>query len=96
MARSIYVYYRINAAALPEVAAAVRRFQAALSNAYPALQVAVLRRPGEKDGEVTLMETYAMPGGVNESVQAQIAAAATALAPWQRGARHTEVFESLP
>jgi hypothetical protein len=37
-----------------------------------------------------------MPGGVGEDLQAAIDNAARALAPWQRGPRHTEVFEPLP
>ena len=96
MSRSLYVYYRIDAASLDEAAAAVREFHARLRETTPGLQASLLRRPGAQDGQVTLMETYAMPGGIGQPLQAEIdAAAATVLAPWQRGPRHTEVFEPL-
>jgi hypothetical protein len=95
LARALYVYYRIDAARLVDAAAAVRAFQAVLRRACPDLQAALLRRPGEQDGLVTLMETYAMPGGIDAALQAKIDTAAAVLAPWQRSARHTEVFEPL-
>ena len=95
MARSLYVYYRIDAASLGDVAAAVRGLQADLREANPALQAALLRRPGDQDGLVTVMETYAMPGGISVALQADIDDAAGCLVPWLRGARHTEVFEPL-
>ncbi len=95
MPRSLYVYYRIDAASVAEVAAAVRGFQARLCEAHPGLQLALLRRPGQQDGQVTLMETYAMPGGIGDALQVRIDEAARCLAPWLRGARHTEVFEPL-
>ena len=95
MARALYVYYRIDAARLVDAAAAVRSFQAALRQTHPHLQAALLRRPGEQDGQVTLMETYAMPGGIDAALQSTIDSAAATLVPWQRGGRHTEVFEPL-
>jgi hypothetical protein len=95
LARSLYVYYRIDAASVAEAVSAVGTFQARLRESHPALQAALLRRPGEQDGQVTFMETYAMPGGVNDGLQAAIDTAARILQPWQRGARHTEVFEPL-
>ena len=70
-------------------------YQARLRESHPGLDARLLRRPGGPDGQVTLMETYAMPGGVSEAVQARIDEAATCLAAWLRGARHTEVFEPL-
>ena len=96
MARSLYVYYRIDAASVNEAASAVRAFQARLLGFHPELQAALLRRPGEQDGQVTLMETYAMPhGGISDARRARIDDAAACLAPLLRGARHTEVFEPL-
>jgi hypothetical protein len=95
LARALYIYYRIDAARLAEAASTVHAFQALLRHAHPPLQAALLRRPGEHEGQVTLMETYAMPGGIDDALQSKIDSAATALAPWQRGARHTEVFEPL-
>jgi hypothetical protein len=95
LARALYVYYRIDAASLAEAASTVQGFQAFLRHAHPQLQAALLRRPGEQEGQVTLMETYTMPGGIDAALQAKIDSAATALAPWLRGERHTEVFEPL-
>ncbi len=95
MARSLFVYYRRDAASVVDAACAVRAFQVRLREAHPGLQAAVLRRPGEQDGQATLMETYAMPGGISDALQARIEEAAACLAPWLRGARHTEVFEPL-
>lgn len=95
MARSLYVYYRIDAASVAEVVAAVRSFQLRLGESHPGLQAALLRRPGEQDGQLTLMETYAMPGGISDALQARIDEAAACLATWLRGTRHTEVFEPL-
>jgi hypothetical protein len=93
--RALYVYYRIDAASLADAVAVVRGFQSHLREVHPGLQAALLRRPGDQDGDVTLMETYAMPHGVDEALQARIDEAAAPLARWQRGARHTEVFELL-
>jgi hypothetical protein len=93
--RTLYVYYRIDAASLADAVAAVRDFQSRLRDANPGLQAALLRRPGDQHGDVTLMETYAMPDGVDEALQARIDDAAAPLARWQRSARHTEVFEPL-
>ncbi len=95
MARSLYVYYRVDAAGVADAASAVRTFQSRLGESHPELQAALLRRPGEQDGQVTLMETYAMPGGISGALQARIDEAAACLAPWLRGTRHTEVFEPL-
>ena len=95
MARSLYVYYRIDAAKLGDAVESVRGFQAQLCEGHPALQAALLRRPGEHDGQVTLMETYAMPGGISGALQARIEDVARCLMPWLRGARHVEVFEPL-
>jgi len=96
LARTLYVYYRIDAASVAPAVAAVQAFQARLCAAHPGLQAALMRRPGEQDGQVTLMETYALPPeGIDAALQAGIDDAAAILAPWQRGARHTEVFEPL-
>lgn len=95
MGRTLYVYYRIDASSLDDVVATVLAMQARLRRDHPGLQAGLLRRPGDHDGQVTLMETYAAPQGVDAALQACIDAAAAALARWQRGARHTEVFEPL-
>ncbi|WP_284620401.1 DUF4936 family protein [Aquabacterium humicola] len=95
----LYVYYRIDAGALAAVREAVMAMQAALRSEQPTLEAALLRRPEAKDGEITLMETYAAPGGIDAALQARIegsaAAAFAALAGCLRSPRHVERFEPL-
>ena len=89
----LYVYYRVKAAHAPALQARVRAMQAELAQRH-AVQVALKRRPQEKDGEQTWMEIYlAAPEGFMHSLDA--AAAAAGLAQ-QAGPRHTEVFVDLP
>lgn len=90
MASRLYVYYRVPEAALAATVAAVRAVQATLVQQHPGLQAELLRRPEPRDGEVTLMETYA--GGLTDAVRAAIIRATSKLPQ----PRHTEVFESLP
>ena len=59
MPRELYVYYKVESARLPAAAAAVRQVQARLRQRWPGLRMALLRRPGDDKGLVTLMETYA-------------------------------------
>lgn len=54
-----FIYYRVAQADLAPALAVVREFQRKMASGSPALRCAVLRRPGETDGRVTLMETYA-------------------------------------
>ena len=89
MARRLYVYYRVPQAQLPATVAAVRQVQAALVAAHPGLQAELLRRPELRDGEVTLMETYAGP--LTNVVLAAITQATSALPQ----PRHSEHFDTL-
>jgi hypothetical protein len=94
--RRLYVYYRVAVADLEPCVLAVRSLQAELRRAHPDLICELLQRPGSEDadGQRTLMETYARPGGVDDALQAHMAhAAATALALLAAGQRHVEVFE---
>lgn len=54
-----FVYYRVASPDLAPALAVVREFQRQLASESPALCCTVLRRPGEAEGRVTLMETYA-------------------------------------
>lgn len=83
------VYYRVPAAGLDATVAAVRAMQAALAAAHPGLRCALLRRPGLRDGEVTLMETYAGP--LAPHFEAALDHAARALPR----PRHVERFEPV-
>ena len=89
MARRLYVYYRVPEADLPATLAAVRQVQAALQAAHPGLLADLLRRPELRDGEVTLMETYAGP---LTPALAQAITEATSALPQPR---HSEWFHTL-
>jgi hypothetical protein len=80
--RRRYVYYRVPQDAVADVVAALRSELAGGG-------FELLRRPETADGLATLMEVYA-PGA--EAAEPRIAAL---VAPWLRGERHVEVFETL-
>ena len=91
----LFVYYRVAESAAEAACSAAVAMQAKLCTAYPGLQARLLRRPEAADGRCTLMETYSCGagGGVGSVLQSVIAqAATTAMAGWQLGERHTEVF----
>ena len=93
MSARLYVYYKVPQAALPATVAAALQAQAALRSTHPGLQAALMRRPELRDGQVTLMETYA--GVLTPAVEAAIAEATSALPQ----PRHSERFiplEPLP
>ena len=92
--RRLFVYYRVPGAELSTVVAAVRELQAALRARHPCLKAALLRRPELRDGAVTLMETYAAAGGIDDVFAAAIERHATDAGLPQP--RHVEVFEPLP
>jgi hypothetical protein len=89
MARRLYVYYRVPQAQLAATVAAVRQVQAALAATHPGLQPELLRRPDLRDGDVTLMETYAGP--LTDAVLEAITQATSALPQ----PRHSEHFDTL-
>lgn len=91
MDRRLYVYYRVPEPALAATVAAVRAVQAALTEAHPGLRAELLRRPGLRDGEVTLMETYAATAGISPALQAAITQASGTLPQ----PRHNESFDPL-
>ena len=96
MAERLYVYYRVDQADFVAVRAAALDVQATLRRDHPGLQAELLRRPDLRDGQATLMETYAQADGVDAALaQAIEAAAAKSLARWLKGPRHCERFEPL-
>ena len=96
MAERLYVYYRVDQADFVAVRAAALNLQASLRHAHPGLQAELMRRPDLRDGQITLMETYAQADGVDAALaQAIEAAAAKSLARWLKGPRHCERFEPL-
>jgi len=95
--RELFIYYRIRVDAARAARGAVGTMQAQLTQRHPGLTARLLRRPDEHDQQQTWMEIYAMqrdgePAGVTPQIEADIAAAAAALAPFIAGTRHTEVF----
>ena len=98
MARELYVYYKVDAARLLAAAAAARQLQERLIQRWPGLRMSVLRRPGEDQGQVTLMETYAAIDAASLAVfSATLAAevAAEVAAGRLPASRHDEWFEPL-
>ncbi len=94
MARRLYVYYRVAATALPAALQAVLAMQASLVQAHPGLCAELLRRPGLREGDVTLMEAYTGPA----SALADTLLLALAQAAARSGlpnARHAEWFDEL-
>ena len=95
----LYVYYRVAESQWRAALLVVREFQQRLCRECPGLRARVLRRPGERSDDVTLMEIYAFDDGrargIDEPLRARIEAAATALSPLLASARHVEVFEPL-
>jgi Domain of unknown function (DUF4936) len=93
-ARRLFVYYSVAEASLGPALANAGRLQAQLKREWPDLVAELLRRPGSKDGQVTLMETYQRPGGLSLADEARIAALADELGAGRE--RHVEAFEPLP
>lgn len=96
MSRELFVYWH----AAPEQAAAaqavVGTWQRRLAASNPGLVTRLYRRSDERGERVTLMETYARAGGIDDALQATLVAEGNReTAPWRQGARHVEVFEPL-
>jgi hypothetical protein len=88
MPQHAYIYFRV---ARKDEAAAVAAVRDMQSRWAGQLSVEVLRRADEAGKTVTLMEIYR---GVTAEQQRRIEdEAASRLAPWLVGERHTEVFE---
>ena len=79
-------------AALPALLAELRPLQAGLMAAHPGLRAALLRRPELRDGEVTVMESYAGgdPAAWSPALEQAVAARPALPAP-----RHAETFDEL-
>lgn len=103
----LYVYYRVPAARLPEATAGVHAMQQMLRQRHPGLQAALLQRTdvaagtdadaADKTADITLMETYATPGGLDDAFSAELdAAVSTWMAACGAGPRHVERFARLP
>lgn len=99
--RQLFIYWRCSSVDAPAALTAARTLQQALRERHPGLICALYLRSDATGPEATLLETYAveagpMPEGVGPALQQAIdAAAVAALTPWQRGARHVEVFDAV-
>ncbi len=86
----LYVYYRVRADDAARLQPQVRAMQDALSHRHQ-VQASLKRRPEEKDGRQTWMETYL---NVPEHFAAALAGAAASLTLID-GERHIETFVDL-
>lgn len=95
--RELFIYYRSQPDHAAAVQARVHDFQAALRRAHPGLVARLLRRPEERNGLLTWMETYSIEPmahscRIDDELQRQIESHAQCLNGLIDGARHTEVF----
>ena len=96
-ARELFVWYRVRRESADEARAAVATLQRTLRAEWPGLHARLLARDA---GEAaTWMETYSRPAasagddrGVDETLEAAIAAAAVGLERLIDGPRHVEAF----
>jgi len=97
VARELYVWYRVRRDRADEARAAVLDLQRSLRSKHPGLQARLLVRD---NGETsTWMETYSRPAqstgdilGIDDPIEAAIAAAALPLEGLIEGPRHVEAF----
>jgi len=96
--RSLFIYWKLPAAAAEAALQAARLWQAELRAAHPHLVTHLYRRTDARavaEGLTTVMESYAAPGGVNAMLQAAIdSAGQTGLRPFGAPQRHAELFDA--
>jgi hypothetical protein len=96
MARELFIYWHLASAGdAAEVLAAAQQLQQQLRLRLPGLQARLYRRSDAAAGAFTVMETYALRGGLGPAQQALIVQAGDeALTRWCAGGqRHVEGFE---
>ena len=97
MSRELFIYWHVAPDRFDAAGAAMAAFQQTLQQQHAGLVPRLYRRSDADSGRATVMETYAMPGGVSDALQTAIVVqSAQAAAPWCNGVRHVEVFEPLP
>jgi len=100
-ARELFVWYRVRRDRADAARVAVLAMQRTLCSERPGLQARLLVRD---DGETsTWMETYSLSSlntgdgrGIDETIEAAIAAAAVRLDGLIDGPRHVEAFREVP
>lgn len=93
MRLELYVYYHVAERVLPPTLLAASAMQARLAREHPGLECRLLRRPHNATDEVTLMEIYRHPAGIDARLEAAITAAMDGLNPG--ATRHVEHFTPL-
>ncbi len=97
MTRALFVYWKTDRAVAAAALDGMAVFQQQLRQRHAGLRARLYRRAEEAGTTVTLMETYARPGGIDAALQAAIVdAAAAAGGAWCLGQRHVEVFDAWP
>lgn len=98
--RSLYVYYRVNAAQAAQLQPAIVRMQHTLRQAMPGLAAMLHQRVLSEGSPLTWMETYHFNGHANaqawqmltEHLLAQVAQLPSGI----DGERHLEWFDRIP
>lgn len=94
MSRALFIYWKTGREQAAAAAAGTAAFQRGLQESHAGLVAKLYRRADETGESVTLMETYAQPGGIGTALRAEIVAAGShACAGWGQGERHVEVFD---
>lgn len=97
MSGELFAYWSLDPADLDQALAALRRWHAALAIEHPGLRACLFLRHDDAGARRTVMETYALPGGIPSSVHERIAHGGDQVVqPWMRGPRKIEVFVPLP
>lgn len=92
---ALFIYWHTSPGDAPAAEAAIRSQQARWRGQLPGLDARLYRRSDAAGDRVTLMETYAMAGGLSAVLQARLLAEAeSSLGHWALGGRHVEDFES--
>ena len=94
--RALFIYWKVPRDQLPGALAAAREFQTGLSRRHPSLVASLYQRAESGAALVTLMETYAKPGGLDGQVLPDIIDGGhTVLGAWCASGRHVEQFDLL-
>ena len=97
--RSLFIYWKLPPALLPQAVSAAREWQATLRARHPGLRTGLFQRSdaaGRAEDLLTVMETYALAGGIDDATQLAIDAAGQAgLLDLGAPRRHVELFDRL-
>nr|WP_314629047.1 DUF4936 family protein [uncultured Noviherbaspirillum sp.] len=89
----LYIYYKVDACAAPDLAARIAVMQSELANRLGVVAV-LRRRPGEQQGKQTWMEVYPdVPPGFDAALAQAVSD--SGIEALVSGPRHTEIFVEL-